>query len=455
MARRGRFRGRAVDPGVDAFLGIRYAEPPFGPRRFAEPVPVPVSGGHTVDCLEFGPIAPQAARLPGAPVWRPGDEDVLSLNAWVPKRGDGLPVLFFVHGGAYTFGSSAQPDFDGTALARAGLVVVTCNYRLGFEGFGHVPGRPDNRGLLDQRAALRWVRDNVEVLGGDPGNVTVAGHSSGAASALFLAAEPGLVRRVVAHSPPNRVYAPSFARRVARWVDASTPESAVTSAARLADAQRTGPLGHDRVLFGPVADRLPVPPPEVDLLLCHTDHEYGLFEAVGSFRPARTEAALRRFARDWRIPDHVVTAYLALPGPLPGADTPPPDAHVLLAGDFVYGEPTTRLFEAHPRARLARFTRPPARHNADLPFCFGNLRGADFLIGGPPDAEAHALSRRVLRSWVDFCATGDPGWTGTHHWGPPTTPRRTPWRGVPLPPLLDPPVTPPDPRVPRCRTRGA
>ena len=426
MARRGRFRGRAVG-GVDAFLGIRYAEPPFGARRFAAPVPVDFAG----DCLEFGPIAPQSARLPGAPVWRPGDEDVLSLNVWTPSTPDGpWPVLFYVHGGAYTFGSSAQPDYDGAALARAGLVVVTCNYRLGFEGFGHVDGHPDNRGLLDQRAALRWVRENIGVFGGDPGAITVGGQSAGAASALFLAAwEP--VRRVIAHSVPNRVYTPGFARRVAEWIDARTPESAVASADALAAAQRTGPLSYDPVLFGPVADALPAL--EVDALLCHTDVEYALFDAVGTFRPP---ADLWAFGRDWGIPDHVVAAYEHFE-----------DAHVRLAGDFVFAEPTARLAEANGRAFLARFTRPTAWHTADVPFSFGNLTGAGqeegfSLIGGPAGDDERALSRRMLRAWVDFCATGDPGWTGVRHWGEEVEARRGPWRGVDLSAPVDYPVRP-------------
>lgn len=423
MTRRGRFRGRAVDAEVDAFLGIRYAEPPFGPRRFAAPVPVHAGG----DCLEFGPIAPQSARLPGAPVWRPGDEDVLSLNVWTPSTSDGpWPVLFYVHGGAYAFGSSAQPDYDGAALARAGLVVVTCNYRLGFEGFGHVPGQPDNRGLLDQRAALRWVRENITEFGGDPDLVTVGGQSAGAGSALFLASwEP--VRRVIAHSVPNRCYTPGFARRVAEWIDTTTPESAVASADALAAAQRTGPLAYDPVLFGPVADGLPALRPDVDALLCHTDVEYLLFSAVGTFRPP----GLRECGRDWGIPDHVVAAYAHFE-----------DAPVRLAGDFVFGEPTARLAEAHGRAFLARFTRPPAWHTADVPFSFGNLGGADFLLGGPAGDDERALSRRMLQAWVDFCTTGDPGWTGVRHWGDEVEARRAPWRGVDLSTPVDHPVQP-------------
>ncbi len=155
----GPVRGRRSADGVTAVLGVPYAAPPFGANRFRAPRPAP-GWSAPRDGTAFGPVAPQSAELPGAPVWRPGDEDVLTVNVWAPPSPDGgpLPVLFWIHGGAYTFGSSAQPDFDGTALARAGVVVVSCNYRVGFEGFGHVPGFPDNRGLLDQVAALRWVR---------------------------------------------------------------------------------------------------------------------------------------------------------------------------------------------------------------------------------------------------------------------------------------------------------
>ncbi|GAA0211795.1 carboxylesterase family protein [Saccharothrix mutabilis subsp. mutabilis] len=441
MSTRGRFRGLAVDPAVDAFLGIRYAEPPFGPRRFA----APVRAEHSGDCREFGPIPPQSAELPGAPVWRPGDEDVLTLNVWAPRHGDGHPVLLYLHGGAYTFGSSAQPDYDGTALARAGLVVVTCNYRLGFEGFGHVEGHPANRGLLDQRAAFDWVRDEIAAFGGDPDNVTVAGQSAGAGSALFLAADAP-VRRVIAHSVPGRCHTEDFARRVAEWIDPTTPESAVASADALIAAQECGPLGYDPVVFGPVADRLPVPPPHVDALFCHTTSEYRLFERVGALAPVRTDDEYARFGRAHGLPTHVLDGYRAL-------FTSVADAYVELMGDNVFSEPTTRLAEAHGRAHLARFTRAPGWHTADVPFSFGNLTGADFLIGGPPGPADHELSARMLRAWADFCRTGDPGWTGVRHWGPEVdlSARRALWRGVDVEGPVDHPVTgtgvlPPRPR---------
>uniref|UniRef100_UPI0011803BE5 carboxylesterase family protein n=1 Tax=Streptomyces sp. st140 TaxID=1828052 RepID=UPI0011803BE5 len=210
----GTVRGRrtARDRGIVAVLGLPYAAPPFGARRFQAPQPAEPWDG-VRDCTAFGPVAPQSAELPGAPVWSPGDEDILTLNIWTPVGGPGdLPVLVWIHGGAYVFGSSAQPDFDGTALAALGLVVVTLNSRLGFEGFGHVPGAdggapfPDNRGLLDQIAALEWVRDNIAAFGGSPDRVTVAGQSSGATSAACLTVADrarGLFRRAILHSAVN------------------------------------------------------------------------------------------------------------------------------------------------------------------------------------------------------------------------------------------------------------
>ncbi|NEC23665.1 carboxylesterase family protein, partial [Streptomyces parvus] len=206
----GTVRGRraARDHGIVVVRGLPYAAPPFGAFRFREPQP-PDPWDGVRDCAAFGPVAPQSAELPGAPVWSPGDEDILTLNIWTPAAGPGdLPVLVWIHGGAYVFGSSAQPDFDGTALAAEGLVVVTLNSRLGFEGFGHVPDTddsaafPDNRGLLDQIAALEWVRDNIAAFGGSPDRVTLAGQSSGATSAACLAVADrarGLFRRAVLH----------------------------------------------------------------------------------------------------------------------------------------------------------------------------------------------------------------------------------------------------------------
>ena len=156
----GAVRGRSRDGG-HAFLGIPFAAPPFGPRRFAAPQP-PEPWDGVRPATAYGPTVPKPPYAPpydmllAEPVI-PG-EDCLNLNVWTPDPGAaGLPVLVWVHGGAFANGSGAVPVYDGSAFARDGVVCVTFNYRLGVDGFLHfADGGPANRGLLDQVAALRW-----------------------------------------------------------------------------------------------------------------------------------------------------------------------------------------------------------------------------------------------------------------------------------------------------------
>ena len=205
--REGALRGQALD-GVRVFKAMPYAAAPQAALRFQAPRPAPAWDG-VRDCRQFGCAAPQVAPAPTVPpAWRPGDGlDCLTLNVWTPDLGAaGLPVMVWIHGGLWKHGASSMPQYDATTLAAAGVVVVTINYRLGFEGFGHLPGAPDNRGLLDQIAALEWVQGNIRAFGGDPGNVTVFGQSAGAASIAFLTAAPqtkGLFRRGIAQSIPG------------------------------------------------------------------------------------------------------------------------------------------------------------------------------------------------------------------------------------------------------------
>ncbi|MFB7353013.1 carboxylesterase/lipase family protein [Streptomyces gardneri] len=451
----GAVRGFRASADVVAVLGIPYAAPPFGARRFREPAPAAAWAG-VRDCTAFGPVAPQSAELPGAPVWSPGDEDILTVNVWTPAPdGGSLPVLVWIHGGAYTFGSSAQPDFDGDALARAGLVVVTLNYRLGFEGFGHVPAaggtaHPDNRGLLDQVAALRWVRENIAAFGGDPDNVTVAGQSSGAASIACLMVMDracGLFHRAVLHSPASPCYTPDIAAATTREVAAAagrpatpeglaaaTPQDLVTASDRVVEEYRRDPSSgsrhYDPSLYAPVLDGdvLPIDPlagiaagasREVDLLVCHTTEEYWLLDAVGSSAKVTTGEQLDRFARDFGIPDGLPAGYRAA---MPHA--PVLDVYLAVFGDLLFGEYARRLAERHAlaggRTFLARFDRRRtgpdgtvrAWHCADVPFAFGAI-GKDcaaFLIGGAPTPADHDLSARMVRAWSGFAAAGDPGW---------------------------------------------
>ncbi|HWU09449.1 MAG TPA: carboxylesterase family protein [Streptomyces sp.] len=443
-------------PGVAVLRGIPYAAPPFGADRFRAPRPAAAWGG-TRNCTAFGPVAPQSAQLPGAPAWSPGDEDVLSLNIWTPGNdGDALPVLVWIHGGAYAFGSSAQPDFDGAVLAAHGLVVVTLNYRLGFEGFGHVPPAagtepcPDNRGLLDQIAALAWVRDNIAAFGGDPGLVTVAGQSSGATSVACLMAMDGargLFRRAIAHSPVNACASPASAARTTAEVAAeagvpatyaglvsASPKALVDASDRVADGYRRDPASgarhYDPAIYGPVAGgtALPLDPltafasgagREADLLVCHTAEEFWLLDETGSCAKVTEESRLAVFAADLHIQDAVLDAYRRL---APEASVH--ETYLALYGDLQFAEYSCRLAEVHAggggRTRLSRFVRRhdgrgrPVRawHCADIPFAFGTVddENVHFLIGGPPGAADRELSSRMARAWAEFAATGDPGW---------------------------------------------
>jgi para-nitrobenzyl esterase len=192
--------------GSAAFLGIPYAAAPVGDLRFAAPGPHPHWRG-TRDATEPG-ATPQRRPFSDTPTIPepviPGEE-TLNLNVFTPKpeQSAQLPVLVWIHGGAYISGTPSSPWYDGRSFNRDGIVTVSVSYRLGFDGFGSV-GDSLNRGLLDQIAALEWVRDNIASFGGDPARVTIAGQSAGGTSVLDLLAVPraqGLFHRAIAQSP--------------------------------------------------------------------------------------------------------------------------------------------------------------------------------------------------------------------------------------------------------------
>src|SRR5512132_1247540 len=218
--RRGKVRGSVTD-GVNTFKGIPYAAAPFGANRLRPPQPVePWSGVR--DALTFGQEPPQSrpsdpqiqALVPDPAV--PG-EDCLNLNIWSPDLGSaGLPVMVWIPGGMFEVGSGAS--YNGSRFARDGVVCVTINYRVGAEGFLYLGDGNANRGLLDQLAALAWVRGNIAAFGGDPGNVTIFGESAGAMSVGTLLSMPraeGLFRRAIAQSgAAHHVISAATAQRV-------------------------------------------------------------------------------------------------------------------------------------------------------------------------------------------------------------------------------------------------
>ncbi|HWG12924.1 MAG TPA: carboxylesterase family protein, partial [Streptosporangiaceae bacterium] len=206
--------GRDED-GLSVFRGIPFARPPVGPLRFQAPQPPePWAGTRAAD--EFGAPPPQPkGRAVTAPPGAGDPDNWLTVNVWSPGPGGArLPVMVWIYGGAYVAGGSGAAGYDGTALARRGVVVVSFNYRLGMEGFAQLAGAPANRGLLDQVAALGWVQDNIAAFGGDPGQVTVFGESAGAGSVvslLVMEAAAGLFGRAIAQSVPGTFFSAELA----------------------------------------------------------------------------------------------------------------------------------------------------------------------------------------------------------------------------------------------------
>ncbi len=208
--------GRKED-GTRSFLGLRYAAPPVGPNRFRAPQPPPAHA-ETVPATDYGPACAQLTR----DALDPGSaEDCLTLNIWTPAQVKSpRPVMVFVHGGGFVGGSGSSPTYEGRALSAAqDVIVVTLNYRLGPLGFlshaalsSEAQGSPaSNFGLLDQQAALSWLRDNIAAFGGDPQNLTLFGESAGGISVCYQLLSPsaaGLFQRAIVQSGPCSTFKP-------------------------------------------------------------------------------------------------------------------------------------------------------------------------------------------------------------------------------------------------------
>lgn len=216
----GKIRGIACGwPSITAFYGIPYAAPPVGELRWRPPQPAAAWEG-VRDCARPGPRCPQLGVGKGSfyekefyPVEEPMDEDCLYLNVWTPAQStdEKLPVIFWVHGGAFLTGYGYSAHFDGEHFARQGVILVTINYRINIFGWMVHPEltaeskhrSSGNYGLLDQIFALKWTRRNIAAFGGDPENITIAGQSAGAASVQALLVTPltrGMMSKAIMQS---------------------------------------------------------------------------------------------------------------------------------------------------------------------------------------------------------------------------------------------------------------
>ncbi|QES46848.1 carboxylesterase [Streptomyces venezuelae] len=454
----GRFEAEArTGRRVAVFRGIPYAAPPVGALRFAAPRP-PAAWDGVRRTTEFGPTAPKVPNpppfdrlLPDPEV--PGD-DCLNLNVWTPDpaRSARLPVMVWIHGGSLTRGSAAVPVYDGASFARDGVVLVSLNYRLGVLGYGLFPDAPPNRGLLDQIAALEWVRDNIEAFGGDPDRVTVFGESAGAISVGALLAAPraaGLFARAVMQSgapevlPRDRVR--TMVRRMASLLKVPATAAAFTAVdrsvlltAQAAVLKRSGLL-FGGPAFGLVTDPGSVPSDPLEaltasgpdrlsdripLLLGWTTEEYRLWLApTGTLRvldrlgPLAPALARLRTGKDRAAVRALRTMYPAAgPGEIAGQ----------LITDRLLRDPLRRLADARRTApgHVYEFAWPSGVpgmgccHALELGFVFDTLAvpEAAWLAGSETP---QALADAMHSAWVSFAVTGDPGWAPWDGSGPP------------------------------------
>ncbi|MFI5660420.1 carboxylesterase/lipase family protein [Streptomyces sp. NPDC051684] len=439
VTRQGTLRGRTED-GIAAFLGVPYAAAPFGPRRFAAPEPAEPWTGER-DATEYGPTAPKAPYAPPfdalIPETSQDGADCLNLNVWTPEPGTGagLPVMVWLHGGSFSNGSANSSGYRGDAFARDGVVFVGVNYRLGVDGFLHLPGAPDNRGLLDMIAALEWVRDNIAAFGGDPDRVTVFGESAGGVAIGRLLVEPrarGLFRRAILQSGAcHHFVRPETARRIGerlaeRLGVAHTAEAfaavplpeLIAAQGALSDEFRSRPdpavwgdAALNGMVFEPIADEHVMPGPDlgVDVLVGSNREENRLYMVPTGRFDTISEGRVRRGAEAFGadLEGYRASRPDASPGELLDA----------VVTDWFWRIPAVRLAESVPGSHLYEFAwRSPqfdgrlgACHALELGFVFDRADDPDYAALAGKDAPAE-LAREMHGAWVAFAASGDPGW---------------------------------------------
>jgi len=449
---------QAADPSVRIYKGIPFAAPPVGDLRWRAPQPPPSWDG-VREALSFAAGCVQ--NVAGSrPPWteefmHQGDvsEDCLYLNIWTAAQdaGEQRPVLVYIHGGGFSEGSGSVAVYDGEALAKKGLVVVTINYRLGLFGFlahpeltaesGH--DASGNYGLLDQVAALRWVQQNIAAFGGDPGNVTIAGQSAGAMSVYLLTASPRakeLFHRAIVQSGPGGLasFGLTSTRSMARPLSEAEAGGAEFAKARNAASLQalramsvedlTAAAGGPPMRFGTVVDGYFLPDDlaaiyaegaqnDVPLLTGFNADEASAFPGYGK----ATAEEFRRTSNERYGAS--ADAFLALyPA---GSDEEASQSQKASLRD-VAAVATERL--AAERARTAKtpaylyyFERSipwPERpefgafHTAEVPYVFNNLKYLD----RPWEAVDRQLADAVSSYWVNFAATGNPNSEGFPTW---------------------------------------
>lgn len=450
----GPIRG-TIEEGVRVFQGIPYAAPPVGDLRWKPPHEA-AAWKQVKDVTAFSPACPQPRQDKGS-----FSEDCLYLNVWTAaKKHDArLPVMVWIHGGGFNFGSTSLREYNGKNLAKKGVVVVTLNYRLGPLGFLVHPllsresayKTSGNYALLDQIAALKWVQKNIAAFGGDPGNVTLFGQSAGSRSVSLLMISPpakGLFHRAIAESGGpiigseylNPVFngdmenVSKMGQKLAAKLGCDGAED-VLAAMRARSAQdiisaadcRTG-LFDEGLFFAPVFDGRVLPKNpltaynegrqhDVPIIMGSTANE-GTFYLIGE--KDLTVEKYKAFLTS-RFAGNAGKAFDVFPAYKSEEVAPVIDKFITVA---VNAQPARFVAQSmqhmKSRAYLYHFTRRPdtalvrkmgAHHGVDLAYVFGNMSRSE----GYNDTDME-LSEKVMGYWVNFAKTGNPNGKGLPYW---------------------------------------
>lgn len=452
----GPVRGRA-EQGVLAFRGLRYAAPPIGKLRFKPPQTL-ASWTDVADASEFGAAAVQVPAQPDMPAYEKHGEDCLFLNVWTASLQGKRPVMFWLHGGAFSMGAAGRPTYFGDHFARDGVVLVSVNHRLNVFGYAQLPdswgpeyASSGMAGMLDIVAALQWVQKNIARFGGDPSNVTIFGESGGGAKVSLLLAMPaakGLYHKAIIQSGASleaapRAYAQALGGALLDGLGLAPGDTAglaAIEAQKIFAAQEAAvakvsslvaPGGFLNSGFVPSANPIDLPrgpftpdapamSAHVPLLIGSNKDEATLFQA---FRPdflAQTEADFQNAVRK-AYPADAERIAAAIRKAYPGYS--PPHLIAFLSTAQMFWLNTIVLAErkasqgAAPVYMYRMDWESPIRdgvlkatHAMELSFVFGTYDAIRDFVGpgdGPP-----RMAAQMHPAWVAFAKTGNPN-TGT------------------------------------------
>ena len=452
----------STDGQIRAFRGIPFAAAPVGDLRWTEPRPAPPWDG-VRDAAEFGAQCMQGQIFGDITFPKPASEDCLNLNVWTPAAaaGDRLPVMVWIHGGGFQAGAGREPRHDGDALARHGVVVVTINYRLGIFGFFAHPelskesGRnaSGNYGMLDQVAALRWVRENIAAFGGNPQNVTIFGESAGSFAVSALMASPlatGLFHRAIGESGAyfsagnGTLALQSLAateQQGAKFASSSGSESLAALRARSGEELLNAAL-KTQPWFSPNIDGYFLREDVYTTFAAGTQAHVPLLagwnadEVRGGVVLAKQTPTAQSFTEDTRKrfgdqADAILKAYPAT------TDAEALESAAALASDVFIGHVTWKWIEMHTQTGKAPVYRYSfdrkipvapdakingmaatsrdigARHAGEIEYVFGTLDSIRNVTWEPGDRK---LSDAIVTYWANFARAGDPNGSGLATW---------------------------------------